>query len=106
MKRAILTMALMFCATTATAYSTTESAIFCVSKDLYTQMTAAIAAQDKAKLEELYKSQSCGAMPAGIKLSIFPDGVSETGPWRVLVHLPSGSRLEVWIAYEGINILN
>ena len=105
MKRALLASALILCATTASAYSTTESAIFCVSKDFYIQMAVATAKNDKTTLEGLYKSQSCGALPAGIKLSIFPDGISEIGPWHVEVHLPSGNRVAVWIAPEGVNIL-
>lgn len=105
MRRALLVSALILYAATASAYSTTESAIFCVSKDLYVQMAIAIAKNDKSTLEELHKSQSCGAMPAGMKLSIYPDGISEIGPWRVDVHLPSGNRVAVWIAQEGINLL-
>ena len=68
-------------------------------------MSAAIARNDKTTLDGLYKSQSCGGMPAGMKLSIFPDGISEIGPWHVEVHLPSGNRVAVWIAPEGVNIL-
>ena len=105
MKRTILTLSFIFCATTADAYSTTKEAAFCVSEDLFTQMSAAIAAEDEATLIGLYKSQSCGRLPAGMKLSIKPDGLQDSGPWRVEVHLPSGERAEVWIAQDGVNIL-